>query len=51
MHMECKLEEKAPMSAVGNPFIFFFFFFFSFKIPGVRADFGEYGQIRAKVYY
>ncbi len=36
MRAECKLEEKAPMSAVGNPFIIFFFFnlFLYFKIPG-----------------
>ncbi len=27
-HMECKLEEKDPMNAVGNPFLFF-----DLKIP------------------
>ncbi len=27
-HMECKLEEKDPMNAVGNPFIFIFVYLF-----------------------
>ncbi len=49
-HMECKLEEKDPMNAVGNPFIFF-----DFKIPGrnllpvKRSNVGVYSQICAKV--
>ncbi len=53
-HMECKLEEKDLMNAIGNPFIYFFRFKDSStkslaceKI--VRADVGEYSQIRAKV--
>ncbi len=60
-HMERKLEEKDPTNAVGTPFIYFLFiYFFHFKIPGRNhlpvksnsdTDFGEYIQIRAKVYY
>ncbi len=51
--MECKLEEKDPMNAVGNTFIFFFFFFLD-EITCLWKDseswyVEEYSQIRAKV--
>ncbi len=36
--MECKLEEKDPMNAVGNPFIYLFLFYFLDEITCLWKD-------------